>query len=517
MGGADPATARREAHAYTGAVKLFTAQQMRDADARAVEAGMPTLLLMEAAGRAVADALAEAFPAARAALVLCGKGNNGGDGYVAARFLRGRGLPVVVLELAPEPHGDDARSARAALRAHGVMPAPLEPQRLASELQRCDVVVDALLGSGLDRPLEGALAEHVRRVNDSGVRVVAVDVPTGVASDAPVPPGPYLQAALTVQLAGPKLAAAFEPARGAFGGWRVADIGIPADVLDASSDVTLLDAATVAPHRPRRSASAHKYSVGTTLVVAGSARYLGAAELASRAAYRAGAGLVTLAAERRAPAGWPEVVLQPLDWGAAAPLGALDELDTKRAGALVVGPGLDERAVPYLPELLARFDVPVVLDAGALTTSPELREAARRHGRCVLTPHAGEAARLLGTSSGDVSARPLASAREIARRYGAVCVLKGATTTIAERDGRVAVSAHGHPGMAVGGTGDVLAGVLGAVLPGGEGFERACFGVVVHGLAGERAGARYGDGLVADDVVAELPSAFASVTASAVC
>jgi len=495
-----------------GGMRLYTAAQMRAADAAAAEAGVPSQLLMEAAGRAVADALLDGFPETERALVLCGKGNNGGDGYVAARYLAATGMRVTVLEMADEPSGSDAAVARRALAAHGVMPEPLQEDALDAALERADVVVDALLGSGLDRPLHGALVTTVARLAQSGLPVVAVDVPSGVSADLTAPPGPHVRAALTVQLAGAKLASAFYPARAAFGGALVADIGIPRRVLDEASAVLLLDAETVAPWAPRRPPDAHKYSAGTVLVVAGSERYLGAAELACRAAYRGGAGLVTLAAAARAPGGWPEVVFQPLGWEGEAPLAVLDELDPKRAQALVVGPGLDPRALPWLPELLRRFPGPAVLDAGALAPGARLEDATRAHGSCVLTPHVGEAAGLLGRAPGDVLADPLGTAATLAQRFAAVCVLKLAGAVVAAPDGRLAVSTRGHPGMAVGGTGDVLAGLLGAVLVGGDAFERACLAVFAHGAAGERAAEAQGLGLVADDVVTALPAALSDLS-----
>jgi NAD(P)H-hydrate epimerase len=488
-------------------MRLYSAAQMRSADAAAAEAGMPTQLLMEAAGRAVAEATRERYPTARRLLVLCGKGNNGGDGYVAARFLLASGVSVDVLEMTSEPSGDDAAGARRAFLAHGGLPAALDGDGLDAALERCDVVLDALLGSGLDRPLHGALQRFVERVAASGRPVVAVDVPTGVSADAATPPGAHLPAELTVQLAGPKRASAFYPARSAFGRSVVADIGIPRSVLESASAVVLLEAADAARWLPARAPDAHKYSAGTVLVVAGSEHYLGAAELACRAAYRGGAGLVTLAAAARAPAAWPEVVFEPLRWSDDDPLTVLEGIDPKRAQVAVVGPGLDPVARPWLPRLLESLKGPLVLDAGGLEPGSELRDAVRAHGRAVLTPHIGEAARLLATPPGEVLADPLAAAATLAERYTAVIVLKGSSTVVAAPDGRQAVSTRGHPGMAVGGTGDVLAGLLGALLTDGDPFERTCAGVYLHGRAGERAAAERGVGLVANDVVDALTGA----------
>jgi ADP-dependent NAD(P)H-hydrate dehydratase / NAD(P)H-hydrate epimerase len=520
-------------------VKLYRAAQMRAADAGAVAAGVPGPQLMDAAGKAVARVLRERLPLARRALVLAGRGNNGGDGYVAAAALKGAGVEARVLELAAEPSTDDARAARSAFVTAGGAPALLAPAVLADGLAWADVVVDALLGCGLDRPLSGALADVVRSVNDAGVPVVAVDVPTGVDADVAVPPGPHVQAAVTVEMAGPKVAAAFHPARAAYGERVVADIGTPAPVLDEASDTLLLDDAAVRSALPPRAVDGHKYGAGTVTIVAGSERYLGAAELASRAAWRGGAGLVTLVAPARHPSAWPETILEPHDLSAATAHDARPAvlphlwppagLERRRAGACVIGPGLDRAGLTALDAVLAWAPGPVVLDATALDPSawtPARRASLARRGNAVLTPHAGEAARLLDVAPSAVRRDPLGSAATLAERFGAVVVLKGATTVVRAPDGAEGVSLRGHPGMASGGTGDALAGLLGALLaappdpnvPGREPsqatpdrasdtvFQRACLAVWLHGVAGERAAARWGNGLVASDLIDEIPA-----------
>lgn len=484
-------------------MRLFSAQQIREVDEAAAQVGIPTLLLMENAGRAVAEAARQHWPGARRALLLCGKGNNGGDGYVAARFLQAAGVSVTVLELAAaqaELGSDEARAARAAWLAHGET-RELNSYTLGHALAEAELVVDALFGSGLSRPLEGMLARSVERVSGSGVPILSVDVPSGLASDTAAPLGPHLRATRTLQLAGAKLASALYPAAEAFGAWDVADIGIPENLLDAASDILLLDGATVRPWLPRRKRDAHKYEAGTVLVVAGSSRYLGAAELACRGAYRAGAGLVTLAAEARLPGSWPEIIFEHLEWR-RKPLETLRGIDAKRAQARVLGPGLDEAALPHLPKLIRRSKAPTVLDAGALEPGEDWAKAVKRQGRCVLTPHAGEAARLLGSSAEAVNRDPLASAGSLAEALNATVVLKGASTVVAAPDGRLAVSVAGHPGMATGGTGDVLSGMLGAFLAQADDlFSRSCAAVYLHGKAGERAARTRGDGLVASDLV----------------
>lgn len=495
-------------------MKLYHAADMKRADQLAAEAGVPTSQLMDAAGRRVSQSVRRNFPEARRILILGGKGNNGGDGYVAARYLLEAGCEVTVLEL-PGDRSGDARSARAALLERQPV-TELEIDSLRSTLECCDLVVDALFGSGLSRPLAGGLAEIVALVNDSRVPVLAVDVPSGLSSDSPLSPGPHIIATRTVQLAGMKLASAFEPARSAFGSQEVADIGIPAPFLEQVSGVRLLGT-EVGAGIPARPPDAHKYQVGTVLVLAGSPSYLGAAELACRGAYRAGAGLVTLAAEARLPSSWPEIIFTSLDWN-KGPLEQLGQIGERRAQAVVAGPGLDRRALDYLPELLRRRPVSWVLDAGALEPRPSLREAVRNHGGCILTPHAGEAAKLLRVDAVEVRADPLAAASRVAEEWNAVCVLKGGSTVIAGA-GTLAVSVEGHSGMATGGTGDVLAGVLGAFLaaPREAGVSvvgRVEAGVAVHGLAGRLTGEEMGIGMVASDLITKLPRALRLLSGS---
>ncbi len=493
-------------------MRLFSAEQMREADKAAAEAGVPTLLLIESAGREVAEAASRHWPMVENVLVLCGTGNNGGDGYVAARHLQAAGKRVTVLELnseAAELGSDDALSARAAwLAQERDMTRPLNTYTVGHALAEADLVIDALFGSGLSRALEGEVARIVLRVNEATLPILSVDLPSGVSADSPEVGGPHIRAARTVQLAGAKRSSVFSPARDTYGVWEIADIGIPQAILTAQSDIVLLDDETVRPWLPQRARGAHKYTVGTVLVIAGSSRYQGAAELACRGAYRAGAGLVTLVSEERLAGGWPEIIFEKLEWK-RRPLEILRGIDAKRAAARVIGPGLDTEAGPHLPKLIRGSKAPTVLDALALVGDDLWASAVRRQGRCLLTPHVGEAARLLGVASEEVSADPIGSAWQLAETFGAIAVLKGSSTVLAAPDGRVAVSAQGHPGMATGGTGDVLAGMLGAFLASeGDLFGRACAAVYLHGKAGEQAAGRYGYGLVASDLLEAFPSAW---------
>ena len=483
-------------------MKLFTSEEMHAVDSAAMNAGIPSLILMETAGRKVADALLKHWPNADNVLILCGKGNNGGDGYVVARHLRLAGREVRVLELSPELTGDPDVM-RGAFVAVGGQTNALSSESLESNLTSSHLVVDALFGSGLSRPLEGELAEMVEVLNSASTPILSVDVPSGVNANRVSFIGPHVRATRTVQLAGPKVASAFYPAKEAFGESEVVDIGIPQGMLDEHSDLTLLTPEEVSRYLPMRPKDTHKYEVGTVLVMAGSEQYLGAAEMACRAALRAGAGLVTVAGEARFTSTWPEIIFQPLSWE-GEPLGQLADLSPKRAQVRVIGPGLDERAAPYLPDLIKQSDAPTVLDASALTGGEAWFAAVREHGRCVLTPHAGEASGLLDLSTSEIRGDPTRAARALAEKSNAVALLKGASTVIALPHGRAAVTTRSHPGMATGGSGDVLSGLLGAWCAGaemlGDLFERTCAAAFAHGLAGERAAQTWGDGLVATDL-----------------
>ena len=493
-------------------MRLYTAAQMRAADAAAVEAGVPSLVLMENAGREIAADLYRRWPGVRNVIVLCGRGNNGGDGYVAARHLREAGVGVRIIELDPslEGAGADVRVARASAQAHGIECVPLGSDSPESILT-ANVLVDALLGSGLSRPLGGRLAELVDTINAAGRTVLSADVPTGVDADRARPPGPHLRATRTVQLAGPKVASALFPARESFGEITVVRIGIPSEILDCVSETDLVTCEDIRVHAPNPARDAHKYAVGTVLIVGGSKRYAGAVELAARGALRGGAGLVSTISEGKSPSGCPDIVRYP--WNCAQTLASLTSaIEPVKAQVWVIGPGLDPDRGEEVPELLASGHVPTVLDAGSLVPGPALQDAVRRHGRCVMTPHAGEAGRLLGMSAADVAADPISAAEELANAYQALVVVKGASSVIAAPDGRRAVNTFGHPGMATGGTGDVLAGLIGAWQASApDPFSRCCAAVGLHGLAGEAAARSFGLGLSASDLAAFIPAARADI------
>ncbi len=506
---------------------LLRARDVAALDAAADRAGLPPDLLMARAGRAVAGFAVRQVPAARHVVVLAGPGNNGGDGYVAAGELARRGRRVTVFEVDETPKTATARGARAALQdlppgacARVVVRlGPPTPELLAG----ADLVIDALLGAGLTRPLDGPLLAWLEAVRRAGRPVLAVDVPTGLGADRAVAAGPVLDATWTLQLSGMKPASWLAPAREHYGAWSLDDLGLPTDLVAEHACGRVWDDFLAGTALPRRASDVHKYRAGAVLVVAGSARYPGAAELAARGALRAGAGYVTCATTGRAPR-LAEVVSVP--WQTtptgARTLAAQDAAE--RARALVVGPGLEADGAT-VAALLDALRVPVVLDGGAL--QPDLEAAVRAHGDVVLTPHAGEAARWLGRSAADVAADPLAAAAELAARTGAVVVLKGPSSVIAAPDGRLGLVPGGPAALATAGAGDVLAGAVGAVLaaaadahreePSGRRTDRldlAAAAVALHAEAARRALARFAveghtpsAGIGAGDVADALPQA----------
>lgn len=503
-------------------MRLVTGAEMRAIDRAAIEGcGVPGLTLMERAGSAVARcAGALARPGGRI-LVVCGAGNNGGDGWVAARLLHAEGRDVRVAALAPVErlHGDALAAARAALQA-GVQVA--EGDRF--EAGPGDVVVDALLGTGLTRAPEGAFAaaiERIARSRAAGARVLAVDVPSGLSADVGRPLGACVCADRTVTFAFPKRGLVLHPGPEYAGEVEVVDIGIPAEAAaSVATGCELLEEEAARALVPRRAADAHKGDAGRLLVVAGSPGKTGAAHLALAGALRGGAGLVTLAARPEvlpvALAGRPEAMSAALP--GQGPLGAAD-LEAlvgvaEGVDAVAIGPGIPrgEETAGLLRRFLERARVPAVLDADALNAlaqDPSL--LTDLPAPVVITPHPGEMARLVRGTIAAVQEDRVGIAEERARAWGCVVVLKGARTVVAAAGHPPTVIPTGNPGMATGGTGDVLAGLVGALLAGGlAAFDAARVGAFVHGLAGDLAAARHGErGLLAGDVADELGTVWA--------
>jgi hydroxyethylthiazole kinase-like uncharacterized protein yjeF len=461
---------------------------MARADAAAIAAGTPGLVLMERAGTAVADAVCARF-ARQPALVLCGPGNNGGDGYVAARVLKDRGWPVEVRAFG-EPATQDAQAAGA--RWDGATK-PLDGVLAPG------VWIDALFGAGLSRPLEGPAAAAAVRMAEAPERVVAVDVPSGVPGDTGKPIGPAACAALTVTFHAKKPAHLLEPGHSRCGQVIVADIGLafaPGKTVENSPELWL-------PRFPWPTAASHKHARGRLVVVSGEAWSTGAARLAARAGLRIGAGLVTVLSPPEAlpvnAAHLEAVMLRPFETDLEL------EQAAKDVDAAVIGPAAGVGEPTLLNVLaLARTGAALVLDADAITVfrddPEELFSLLDRDD--VLTPHPGEFERLfpglLAASTERISA-----ARAAAERAGAVVLLKGSDTVIAAPDGRCAVNGNGSPWLATAGSGDVLAGFIGGLVAQGmESFEAACAGAWIHAEAAEL----HGPGLISEDLPGLAPA-----------
>ncbi|MGO9976360.1 MAG: NAD(P)H-hydrate dehydratase [Solirubrobacteraceae bacterium] len=516
-------------------VPLADAETMRAIDRWAIEErGVAGLDLMERAGAGVARALERLAPDGPVT-VLCGKGNNGGDGLVVARLLREGGRRVSVVCVAPP--GELSGDARANLeRLPGEPPVQLSgaPWTAAGEQARESpagagaeaellgpetTVVDALLGTGFQGEPHGAVAEAIDAVNGAGAPVVSVDVPSGVDASTGVVCGAAVHASVTVTFHADKPGLWVRPGKAHAGEVQRIDIGIPRGAPGAPS-IGLI-APGVLGELPRRGASSTKFSSGHVLVAGGSRGLSGAPRMAAEASMRAGAGYVTVCVPASlqdvlAGGGTPEMMTQgmPEDDGAHTRDGAGEVLEASaRAGALALGPGLGRRAgaLAFARALAREADVAMVLDADGLNAhAGRLAELAGRRAPTVLTPHAGELGRLLELDSSEIERERLRHVRAAAEQAAAVVVLKGDDTLIAEPGGRVAVSPGASPALATAGTGDVLTGVIAALLAQGlDAFTAAVAGVWLHAEAGREAARRAGapEGVIASDVIAALPAA----------
>ena len=494
---------------------------MRRADLTTIRGGIPSLELMENAASALVDELRSAYRGWRRIVVVCGPGNNGGDGLAAARLAAGRGMAPRVFTLRdPKTYGGDAAENLKRTRASGVPIVSLESSSgraaLSRALEESDVVVDALFGTGLTRPLEGRAARVVAAINRCGRPVCAADLPSGLSSDTGDLIGPTVRASSTVAFAAPKRCHVFFPARACCGRITIADIGISRTVLRRmQSRLALAEAGDVARLLGPRPPDSHKGSFGRLAIVAGSRGKSGAAILAARGALRAGAGLVTVFCAESLEPVVVTALPEAMTLGLLEESGAIAEGAATRAlaalasfDAAVVGPGLSTSpaTVGFLRRLL-KVRIPMVCDADALNAfAGNPRVFAGR----VLTPHPGEAARLLGVSTSDVQADRLGAARRLARASGGVVLLKGAASLVASDAGRsVTVNPTGTPLMATAGAGDVLAGAIGAFLAGGLGSVDAVVAAAwLHGAGGEMLERRLGDaGLLAEELADALPLA----------
>lgn len=507
---------------------LLSRDEVRALDRAAIEQlGVAGVVLMENAGGQAARILCDAFPSRlQRVLIVGGVGQNGGDAWVIARHLlcAGHTPQCFLLGARARVHGDAAVNL-AALEALGqpvIELTTLEP--LTSALRHASLVVDGLFGTGLDRPLGGLAAETVAALNAAGVPVMALDLPSGVDADTGQVLGCAVQAAVTVTFAAHKPGLVQHPGAGLAGMLHCVSIGVPARAPELQvGDQTLprgalLEAVDVARWLPPRAADAHKGTNGHVLVVAGSQGKTGAAILAGTAALRAGAGLVTLASDRETRNAFEQKVLElmtvEIDGGDRL-ASTLEQARGKAACVLGPGVGLDERTQELMRQLSLQLPIPCVLDADALTAwTARAGELSRAQAPRVLTPHPGEASRLLGVSTAAVQADRVEAARRLARLTGQIAVLKGARTVVAHPSGAIRVCTSGTPAMGTAGMGDVLAGVICALCPHLSPFDAAACAVELHARAGEIV-AESDRGLIASELWPALARALEACRAQA--
>jgi len=515
-------------------MRVLNASQMRDADRRAIEEiGLPSLVLMENAGRQTVAAIEAIYAdlSERHVGVLCGRGNNGGDGFVVARTLAQRDVDVSVFLIGrvADVRGD-ARTNLEILGRLGMTVVEVADSQAwelhFSEVTDCTLIVDAIFGTGLNAPLSGLIESVVADVNASGIPVVAIDLPSGLSADSHEAIGPCIDAGMTVTLAAPKLPLVLPPAETHAGDIVIADIGIPAEVIESLEGprVDLLTRASMRELITPRTADSHKGDYGRVLLIAGSRGKTGAAHLAAIGALRSGAGLVTVATPtsclNTVAAMGAEYMTEPLDEAInGLDPDNIDHLLEIARDVVALGPGLGqaEGTRDFVKQFVDRATMPLVVDADALNAfASDPDRLAGREGRdVIITPHPGEIARLVGMSSDEVQASRLEIARNFAVAHRVYVVLKGHRTLIATPDEKVFINPTGNAGMATGGTGDVLTGMIAAWLAQLLDAEAACkLAVYLHGMAGDLAEADEGEvSMTAGDLAAHIGDAVMELTA----
>ncbi|HWF12793.1 MAG TPA: NAD(P)H-hydrate dehydratase [Candidatus Acidoferrales bacterium] len=530
-------------------MKVLTAAQMREADRLTTERyGIPGIELMENAGTAIAEFLHEKFADLRnrKILVLCGKGNNGGDGLVAARHLKNSGCPAVVFLFANpgSVEGDAAANLKRWQQGLGemyVVTSEAEWESARPALVEAELIVDALLGTGLRGHVEGLLGKVIDDLNAARAKrrdkmaVVAVDMPSGLASDSQDFGGPVVRADFTVTLTAPKVGQLVLQNSTRCGELVVKDIGTPPELLESDPHLKInwIQAGEFRALPLAREQASNKGTYGHALIVAGSLGKSGAAILAGRGALRSGAGLVTAATPLDVlpivAGGMPEMMTAPLvstDAGTASlrnlDYGKFSEI-LRGKSVLAIGPGLSmqHETQQFIRHVVGQTEIPIILDADGLNAFAGMKDTLteRKASAMVLTPHPGEMARLLGIAVKEVQLRRLDVALEAAGRWRAYVILKGFHTILATPSGHAYINTTGNPGMATGGTGDVLTGILAGLTAqfGVDDWARVLsLGVYLHGLAGDIAASRVGESpLIASDVIDAIPEAYARVLAAA--
>lgn len=510
-------------------MKVLTSKQMKEIDRKTIEEiGIPGPVLMENAGLQVFRVLQALFPRfeREKIVIVAGKGNNGGDGFVVARYLLNHGARPIVLLLASreEVKGDAALNLKIA-GAIGVSIkeiCSLESWRSERrELRNARLIVDAIFGTGLLRAADGLCAQAISDINSSSSIVLAVDIPSGLSSDSYEIVGPAVRADLTVTLGAPKIAHVFPPAEEWVGELIVADISIPRHLFsDAKLKLELIEKAAVLPAFKRRTRDTHKGNYGHLFIISGSLGKTGAAVMAAKAALKTGAGLVTVGTPESClpivARSMVELMTEPLAETKNKTISA-DALArtlsiSRGKDVLLVGPGIstNDSTAEFLWNLLPKVKQPVVVDADGLNIlSLRPKILAKLPRPAILTPHPGEFARLVGTSISEVLKKKLELVPEFADKWGVYLVLKGYRTLVAAPDGRVYINPTGNPGMATGGTGDVLSGMIASLLmQQKDPLQAALAAVYLHGLSGDLAAEKLGEKtLIAGDLIRFLPQA----------
>ncbi len=508
-------------------MRVVTAHTMQEIDRLAIEGhGISGQMLMENAGKACVEEIIAEFGLKGRAVVVAGKGNNGGDGYVIARLLSHKGWSVKVCVLAErEQVVGDAASMLDKLQRQSVNFCPHEGQLPAlymEDIFQADVIVDAMLGTGLRSDISGVYREAIELINASGRPVCSVDIPSGIHGTTGRVLGDAVRAYFTVTFGFAKLGHVLYPGAEHTGRLIIADIGIPQKLKETASGYEFLNDESIRPMLRRRDRLAHKGHFGHVLVIAGSTGKTGAAAMTANSSVRAGSGLVTLAVpESLHPIlefKTTEAMTIPLADAGSGHLtnSCFPAIEKLIAGkdAIAVGPGLDRRpaTVSLVHTIVEQVGLPMVIDADGLNALAEDLNVLRRKRsqNIILTPHPGEMSRLVGTSIPDVEAIRISVAQEFARTHGVYLVLKGARTIIATPGGTAAINGSGNPGMATGGMGDVLTGIVVSLL--GQGYSAcdACrLGVFIHGYAADMVAEEKGEiGLTATDVQEMLPYAY---------
>ncbi|NIP38393.1 MAG: NAD(P)H-hydrate dehydratase [Candidatus Dadabacteria bacterium] len=501
-------------------MKIATREQVREIDRAAIEDyKIPGIVLMENAGRSVAEVIINSYPDAKKIAVFCGIGNNGGDGFVIARHLISKDINAETFICGdPKKYKGDALTNYRALKKMGSEIVILD-EKLPHYIE-CELIVDCIFGTGLDREVKGFYAKLIEFLNRRSAPILSVDIPSGLDANSARPLGCCIEAEKTLTFALPKIGNVIYPGLDYCGDVYLSGITTPA-VLEESINVELLTAGSIKPLLNKRNRDTHKGTYGHLFIIAGSAGKSGASVLSALGAERIGSGLTTVGIPKSLNAvieeKLTEAMTEPLPETKDGLLGNTSlkktlEIISDKKTALAIGPGIStsKQTESFMLKLLKKCDIPVVIDADAITLiSKNLSVLKNFNIPVVLTPHPGEMARLIGKKNRDVQDDRIDVSRSFSRKYGVYLVLKGARTVISTPDGKIFINPTGNPGMAAGGMGDVLTGIIGGLLAQGYNAENSCkIGVFLHGLAGDMASKEISEsGFLASEVADLTPKA----------